>query len=210
MIVSIANRSFLFSLVTILSFLVSAPFAEQMIERGAKISYFVGKVMVKKGDDKDWKDVKIGMKLSSKDAIRTYVESKVDIETPEGTIINIMENTVFELNEVFQNARTKANTTTVSVKTGSVWANVKKLTNQRSTFTFETPTATAAIRGTELGIVVDKGLTRVSVKSGKVEVQNKAGGKPVFVFDNQEAHVQKDKGGVDVVPMKQDTTDGQT
>jgi hypothetical protein len=181
-------------------------FCEQMVDRGAKVSFFVGKVTVKKGDEKEWKDVKIGMRLSSKDAIRTYVESKVDIETSEGTLINIMENTVFELTEIFQNARTKANTTTVNVKTGSVWANVKKLTNARSSFTFETPTATAAIRGTELGVDVTQGRTRIQVKSGKVEVKSRSGGKPVYVFDNQEANVQKDKEGVDVTPMKADTS----
>lgn len=202
------NGSRLFIFISLFLFLGSTLFAEQMIDRGAKINFFVGKVMVKRGDDKEWKEVKIGMKLSSKDAIRTYVESKADIETPEGTIINIMENTVFELTEIFQNARTKANTTTVNVKTGSVWANVKKLTNQRSSFTFETPTATAAIRGTELGVTVGQGKTRVQVKSGKVEVQNRAGGKPVYVYDNQEANVEKDKNGVDVVPMKPDSTAG--
>jgi len=198
----------LMSALALMLFLFTTVRSEQMVDRGAKVSFFVGKVMVKKGDEKDWKDVKIGMRLSSKDAIRTYVESKADIETPEGTVINILENTVFELTEIFQNARTKANNTTVAIKTGSVWANVKKLTNQRSSFTFETPTATAAIRGTELGIEVGLGKTRVKVRTGKVEVQNRAGGKPVYVFDNQEANVIKDKSGVDVAPLKSDSTAG--
>ncbi|MFH0919223.1 MAG: FecR domain-containing protein, partial [Fibrobacterota bacterium] len=195
-------------LLTSLILLAGVATAEQMIDRGAKVNFYVGKVMIKHANEKEWLDAKIGMKLKSADAVRTYVESKCDIETPEGTVINIQENTVFELSEVFQNARTKANDTKVNIKTGSVWANVKKLTNKRSSFVFETPTATAAIRGTELGIDVGEGKTRVHVKEGSVEVQSRSGGRPVFVFENQQAYVEKGKDGVDVQPEKGDSGSG--
>ncbi|MBL8027850.1 MAG: FecR domain-containing protein [Fibrobacteres bacterium] len=181
--------------------------ANPIENRGAKLNFFIGKVMVKKESDKEWKEAKIGMRLTTKDAVRTYVESKADIETPEGSVISIQENTVFELAELSENTRTKAATTTLKVNNGSVWANVKKMANQRSSFTFETPTATAAIRGTELGVEVTPSGTNVKVKEGKVEVKNKQGGKTVYVYENQVAAVKKDKDDVSVEPMKQDTTD---
>lgn len=177
-------------------------FGDQMVERGAKISFFVGKAMAKKGDAKEWKDVKLNQKLSSGDALRTMVESRVDIETSEGTVINIMENTVFEMSELFQNARTKASVTKLNVKTGSILANVKKLTNSRSSFEFETPTATAAIRGTELEIDVLQGRTQLRVKDGTVEFKNKSGGRPAFVFTNQQATAEEGKNGVNVELLK--------
>ncbi len=183
-------------------------FSNPIENRPVKLAFFIGKVMIKKGNDKEWKEAKIGIRLSSKDAVRTFVESKADLETEEGTIINIQENTIFGLSEVSVNSRTKAATTTVNVKSGSVWANVKKMTNQRSNFTFETPTATAAIRGTELGVDVEPGGTRVRVREGKVEVKNKKGGKAVFLFENQMAVVKKDDDNITVEPMKSDSTGG--
>ncbi|OGJ87652.1 MAG: hypothetical protein A2268_04405 [Candidatus Raymondbacteria bacterium RifOxyA12_full_50_37] len=194
----ILNRVSFLSLLFFIAIFISAAFSQQLKERGATLKFYVGKVMVKSDKEKEWREVKIGLRLKSRDAIRTFVESRADVETSEGSVITISENTVFELSELSSDSRTKADNTKLSVKTGSILANVKKLTNTRSSFVFETPTATAAIRGTELGVNVQQGRTVIQVREGSVEVSSKSGGKPVFVFTNQQATVNQGTAGVNV------------
>jgi hypothetical protein len=188
--------------------LVSLPYAGRLVDRPVTIKLFAGRVSVKSHGEKAWREAKIGMKLRSRDKVRTFAGARADLETAEGTVVDVLENTVFELTELVRNTRTRADITRLSVMTGSIRANVRPLTSKRSSFVFETPTATVAVLGTEVGIDVTEGRTRVKVREGVVEVRNRAGGKASYVFDNQEAVVTKDTPGVSVGPLKADTGTG--
>ena len=121
--------------------------------------------------------------------IRTYVESGTDVELESGTVIKIGENTVVSLEKLLQNKKNDVSNTSMKVVTGKVWANVKKLTNTKSEFDFETPTAVASIRGTRLGVSVDIQGTAVDVYEGLVLVREKSTGKTVTVATNGSAIV---------------------
>lgn len=61
---------------------------------------------------------------------------------------------------------------------GTLMTNVKKLVDEKSSFEFETPTATAAIRGTILGLDVTKDKTLVKVYEGTVTVSSSGSNVP--------------------------------
>jgi hypothetical protein len=136
--------------------------------RKCTIKQLVGTVKVRRGTSATWRDARPKMPLKQSDAIRTFVESEVELETSEGSIVKIGENTTVELKTLKGN--TKDQQTAVKIMNGAIIANVKKLVSTGSSFEFETPTATAAIRGTVVGLEVNKEQTRVKVYEGRVVV----------------------------------------
>ena len=73
---------------------------------------------------------------------------------------------------------------------GSLLAKIQKLGQHR--LRVRTPTAVAAVRGTEFGVEVDGENSHVGVfDEGKVEVTGDAGGPPELLISNQETSVAK-------------------
>ena len=145
----------------------------QIVEERMRIKSMVGTVMIRTPKNQKWRAARVGMMLRMKWDIRTYVESSAEIEYGTGTIIRIGENSVITLSRALRDKDVSATKTSVDIATGQVWANVKKLVNKKSQFDFETPTATAAIRGTRLGIKVGRGKTRIDVYEGLVMVRKR-------------------------------------
>jgi hypothetical protein len=123
-------------------------------------------------DAKDtiWAEARLNMAVREKDEIMTGAQSEVMIETPEGNEVKLSENSVMEIAVLRYGAggrpkstdkRNNITSTKFKVAEGSIIASVKKLLNSKSSFKFETPTATAAIRGTVLELDVTKGANTV-------------------------------------------------
>lgn len=192
-------------LLLILGFLASfSVMGADVRDRGCKVKFIIGSVEVRSGAQVYWRPAKINMKLSSKDAVRTFVESSAEIETEEGTIIKVEENSTMELASVSENSKTNTSDTKVKMMSGKLWANVQKMTNSRSSFVFETPTATAAIRGTQLGLEVDKDGTKLKVYEGIVFVVPSGGGKGASVGANQQTIVKKGQKDVVIEKLKEE------
>jgi Uncharacterized protein conserved in bacteria len=168
-------------------------------EQRAIIKTMVGQVEVSLPKTTQWRPARIGMVVKMGSDIRTYVESGLDIELESGTVIKVGENTVVSMAKLLQNKATDVSNTSMKVGTGKVWANVKKLTNTKSEFNFETPTAVASIRGTRLGVSVDLHGTSVDVYEGLVMVREKSSGKTVSVATNSSAIVHAGSKGIDMV-----------
>jgi hypothetical protein len=108
----------------------------------------------------------------------------------EGSTIRLDENTTMEIATLQENANgTQA--TKVSILSGTVLSDVKKLMNNRSKFEFETPTATASIRGTKLGLEVSSDKTAIKVYEGEVMVTPKGGTAALSVKANQMTTIVK-------------------
>ncbi len=151
-------------------------------EERVRVNQVVGRVEFKRGSGPNWRSLRVGMPVKSGWDIRTYMESETELEFESGTIIRVGENTIVTVSDALIREGTGATKTKIDVATGQVWANVKKLANQRSRFRFETPTATASIRGTRLGINVGSKGTAVDVYEGLVVVAprgNNEAGVPV-------------------------------
>jgi len=111
----------------------------------------------------EWSDLRQGMAVGEKCEIKTGAESEARLETADGTVLRVEENALVEvavLRATTKKAKAKgaAPETTVSAKFklfyGNLVGNVKKLTHEKPDVKFETPTATAAIRGTVIELEV--------------------------------------------------------
>jgi hypothetical protein len=196
------NHTMVIALVCMLFFgatIKNAFSADAVTEQHAIIKTMVGQVEVSLPKTTQWRPARIGMVVKMGSDVRTYVESGADIELESGTLVKIGENSVVSLAKLFQNKKTDVSNTSMNVVTGKVWANVKKLTNTKSEFDFETPTAVASIRGTRLGVSVDISGTAVDVYEGLVMVREKSTGKTVPVAKNTSAIVHAGSKGIDVV-----------
>jgi hypothetical protein len=149
------------------------------------------------------------MVVGGKCEIRTGPESGVRLETADGTVLRVEENSIVEvaiLQAVTKKPKTKGAEPEMSVSAkfkvlyGSVVGSVRKITRESHDVKFETPTATAAIRGTVIEIEAGKnsntlirafdGTILVAPKDGKfVELGD---GKMVEIAPRQKLVVVKD------------------
>jgi hypothetical protein len=109
--------------------------------------------------------------LFQEDIIETGVASKVGITLTDTTVISLGEQTRLELRQFLHDARQQTHTGRFAVATGLFRAIVKKLIPQ-SIFEVTTPTAVAAIRGTDLMGEVTAQSTAIVVLEGTVTVAN--------------------------------------
>ena len=165
------------------------------------IKQIIGKVEIKPDKSIAWRDARVNMRIRMKWDIRTYVESSCDLVFSSGTILHIGENTVVNLDLLLQEE--KKTNTNVKVNTGQVWANIQKLINNKSSFSFETPTAVAAIRGTRLGIQVIKQQSIIDVYEGSVGVRNKSSKKELVVNTKNRAIITAQKRTIEIVSFDQ-------
>ncbi len=171
--------------------------------RRCRITSLVGTVKIRRGGSERWIDGRPNMPLREKDAVRTFVESQAIIETSEGSRIELAENATFEVTIFSQNVE-GAQTTKTKILSGSVMTNIKKLMHKNSSFEFETPTATAAIRGTTVGFDVTGDQTSIKVYEGKVLVTPKGASKGAELQSNQMTTVRKGEKEIAVVQMTEE------
>lgn len=169
--------------------LYSLSIAQEQV-RKCWLRTIVGDVKVQRAKSTRWVDARPNMPLRPNDAIRTFVESKVVIETSEGSVIELNENVTLELSAFYQ-SQNGAQKTSVTILTGEIIANVKKLVHTKSKFEFETPTAVAAIRGTKVGFNVNNNKTDIRVYEGMVYVTPKGSKKGAELQSNQMTSVEK-------------------
>jgi hypothetical protein len=183
------NNKIFFLIFLILGYVICYSQNVNNIQISAVIKSLIGNSEVNPATGK-WIPARVGMRLKMGWDIKTMFESSVEIELATGTIIKIGENSVISLSKMILDKNSNTTNSNIKIGTGKVWANVKKLVNVNSSFEFETPTAVASIRGTKLGIFVDKAETKVDVYEGIVMVRpaGKKGGE-VAVSSNGRAIV---------------------
>ena len=112
-----------------------------------------------------------------------------------GSLITVREKSDFKIE------KSAKGDTSFFLQFGSLLAKIQKLGNQR--MRVRTPTAVAAVRGTEFGVDVDGDNTHVGVfDEGKVEVEGGAGGKPELLIANQETSVAKGAAPIHAIQLQ--------
>jgi hypothetical protein len=177
------------SIIYLLIILLTNGVLAQETVRKCTVKSLVGSVKIRKGATVNWFDAKPGMIIRERDAVRTFIESEAVLETSEGTSLKIGENTTIEMTQLFQKGDQQ--NTRVRIMNGTLMSNVKKLVGAKSSFEFETPTATAAIRGTIVGLDVTKEKTMVKVYEGTVSVSSPGSTLPVILKENQMTSIAK-------------------
>lgn len=170
----------------------------EVSQEKVSIKSIVGKAEVRSPKTGKWRPARVGMTVKMKWDVRTYVESTIELAFESGTVIKLSENSVINLSTILKKQGQSATNSKIKVSTGRIWGNVKKLVSNKSSFSFETPTAVAAIRGTRLGIQVDKNKTVVDVFEGKVGVLNKGSRKEVLVTTKKRAIVKSGDSDVEM------------
>ncbi|MBD3346097.1 MAG: hypothetical protein GF401_13650 [Chitinivibrionales bacterium] len=167
-----------------------------------KIKNLVGTVKIRKGAGPRWIPARPSMTLKKSDAVRTFVESMVEIEMADGSELTLNENSTVELTDLTQK-KSGGKSTKIKIMTGKVMSNIQKLTNAKSKFEFETPTATASIRGTRVGFEVSGQQTDVRVYEGKVFVVPKGSKSGAEVGANQMTAVKAGQKTVKIVKLEE-------
>ncbi len=187
-----------------LSLAVVALFSSYLwAEKGTKvdvtISYIEGDVEVILAGAKDWLKAKLYGKLKEGDRIRTKLQSNVELKLADGSTINITENSIMDIKELFE----KGLTTKSSFKVwmGGVKARFKRLKTRDSEAKFYTPTAVMGLRGTTVWLTVDwEGKTRCGFEEGNGYIYSDKDGEKA-VNEGEEANVSLE-GDITIISLQ--------
>ncbi|MDA3951015.1 MAG: OmpA family protein [Spirochaeta sp.] len=129
------------------------------------VTYVEGDADGRSGTSGQWDRLAAGDKLDRLSVIRTYPGSYLDLRLQTGTVVRVMEETLFSLSNL------GSERIEVDIREGEVISRVKRLAGKQEFFV-QTPGAVAGVRGTELVLAVDPEQTAVFGMSGSVEVSN--------------------------------------
>lgn len=143
----------------------------QPLKRSAPLS---GQITATKGGEqatlrpgKTWQKAVRQQDLKAGDILRTKAAGTLAIVFADGTQVRLGRNSVMVVRQV-----SKRGASTLSLQRGRAWGRSPR---KRSKLSIETPSATAAIRGTEWAITADPDSSQLQVFSGTVELSNEAG-----------------------------------
>jgi len=155
---------------------ISIALAAGGVKQQVTVKDVSGIVDVKKAGTDTWAPAAKGMTLMSGDAIRTTIDSAVDLVFENGSIIRLNEETnltVEDLSENVEKARflyvfdrnVTAKKTKFKLDEGNIMAAVTEVGNSKSQFTVQTPKGIAGVRGTNWSI----GSNELAVTSGFID-----------------------------------------
>jgi len=160
----------------------------------AKVKFVIGKVEVQAQQQTSWRAVTLSSTVVQGDRIKTALNSRVEINMPDGTELKINENTVFDVREIKTPENDNEDKMKFTIWAGNIWARFKKVVSQRQEREIESPGAVVAIRGTTLEVDVDQNQnTLVRVEEGTVVVKSKDVAGEVTITSNQETVVEPGK-----------------
>lgn len=141
-----------------------------------------------------WQKVRFHQKVYEGDRLRTALNSRVELQMPDGSVIKINENSMFDVKEIKTAENEQSDRQSFTLWVGSLFAKFQKIVEQRQSREIETPSAVVAIRGTEFDLQVDRQQTTVvRVYKGKVSLRSKTAPGEVMVGVNQESRVERGK-----------------
>jgi uncharacterized protein YfaP (DUF2135 family) len=163
-------------------------------QNSAKVSFVLGSVKVMSSGQSKWKKAAYNMNINKGDRIQTSLNARIELKMPDGSVIKVNENSIFDITEIKVSKTEKKDEMSFSLFAGSIWAKFKKLVNSRQSRKIESPSAVVAIRGTELSMnITSQGGTGLTVIEGKVSFRSKSTGGEVMVTSGQKSTVFKGK-----------------
>ena len=169
-------------------------FAPGNNSNSARVKFLIGKVQLQHKSHIRWQRTKLNQAVYSGDRIKTSLNSRLELRMPDGTIVKINENTVFDVTEIKTVAVDREDKMRFTLWAGNIWAKFTKLVSSRQSRQIDSPSAVVAIRGTILDMNVDLNQsTRIRVIEGRVAVRSKGVAGEVLVGANQESTVDKGK-----------------
>jgi hypothetical protein len=198
--------------VLILAVFLAMAFSGAYADTGkATIMDFEGTALVKKAGAKEFIDADVDMELTTGDQLVTKEKSRVDLVfDDDNSILRVEENTDMTVIKLEKTKTTR--NSLISVILGKVITKINKVEGVENNFQVRTPSAIAAVKGTEFAVEAINKQSYVGVFDGTVSVAG-------FDLNNEKLHdvpVKKDKGitvaynsrSYVPLPMRHDWKDG--
>jgi len=146
----------------------------------ALVKKIVKKVTHKAAEEFDWELAKTGMPLNSGEQIKTGFKSLALVLLTDGSgLLRVRENSILN---IYGNQTEKNLNKNTVIEKGFVGFEINK--QEAEEFKFTTPTAVAAIRGTEGFIEIgDNNLSLIACSEGKIEVESLIGMKSIIIVE---------------------------
>jgi len=168
--------------------LISSPLAQAY---DAEIVSVIGKGETRASTREDWRAATIKQKLNAGAFVRTGDVSQMALLLQDQTQLRLNQNSMLQIKEV----SLAGTPTKLEMTQGRAWTQSKRKAvsvSRDPVVTIQTPSATAAIRGTDWELVVDKaGVSTLTVLSGEVEFYNDQG--RLSVRPNEQARAEPGK-----------------
>ncbi|MHB2150675.1 FecR domain-containing protein [Calditrichota bacterium LG25] len=169
-------------------------FNQQSQPPSARVKFVLGTVELMRQGKTNWQKVRFHQRVYEGDRIRTALNSRVELAMPDGSVIKINENSMFDVTEIKTPERDQSDRMGFTLWVGSLFAKFKKIVEERQSRVIETPSAVVAVRGTEFDLEVDRQQTTVvRVYEGRVSLKSKTVAGEVVVGSNQESRVERGK-----------------
>lgn len=143
----------------LVSALAGAAWAE-MTPSSAEIKAVTGQVEVQKKGETSWSPAVIGSRLVEGDNIRAHAGGAARLDLPDGSTLLVAENSRVVVAKLELDQQTQARQMFFHLVVGKVRAVVAKASinlvrTRQSNFAITTPTAVAAVRGTDFEVTFD-------------------------------------------------------
>lgn len=134
------------------------------------VTYADGQVKRRKTELENWQDAPEKTEVLSGDKVRTYRQSRAELDLAQLDIIRLAPRTIIDIVKLYEETKDKKLETKIKVEEGELWANVHEV-EVDTKFDISAPIAAAAITGTVLRVKVDDdSTTQIKVYKGEVKV----------------------------------------
>lgn len=160
----------------------------------ARLYGYTGSVLVRPAGGKNWANARKGLPLSQGDVVRTGKKSSADISLDGRGMVTLNASTEFDLKTL------KRKDSSFALRAGRLIIKITGLKARMERMAVRTPTAVAAVRGTEFGVDYSKDLAETLVnvfEEGQVEVTSldengNPVGETITVIPRHEVRVRKE------------------
>ena len=136
-----------------------------IVRKNPTVTYAIGNAEFSRQNSIEWHEIEIGTVIKEGEAIRTGIDSVVDLKFKNGTVMRIAEDSFLSIDDV------SLSTINVNLNKGSIISRFTKLFSNQQ-YSINTPSAVAGIRGTELIVSVNTEETSIVGMSGITEIYN--------------------------------------
>ena len=142
-------------------------------EKKGLVTYADGQVKKSATAEALWENAPVNTEILSGDKIRTYRESRAELNLAQLDMIRIAPKTTIQITKLYEEDKEKKIQTSINLEEGELWAAVHQV-EATTDFDISAPVAAAAITGTVLRMKVgDDTTTQLKVYEGEVKIRNK-------------------------------------
>jgi len=169
----------------------SAPVATPAAPASLRVSALTGQASFCKLPDTSWIALQVGKKVEAGMALRTLQETTLELVASDGSSLTVSEWSRVSVDTLLE--QTGLYKARLAMQKGSLHFKIPKIAGSSKDISFATPTAVAAIRGTEGSLYVTSQSTIAYLQSGKLWLRDNTT-RTESTLEAKQAAVQTPKG----------------